>query len=93
MIDIRERVFEVLENTHLMSLAVVDKDGPWVADVVFIYDKDFNIFWMSDPEARHSRAISNSFKAAGSITNSVKSKEPDFGLQFSGGGGASGCTV
>ena len=84
MIDIRERIIEVLSQTHLMSLAISDVNGPWVADVIFIYDEDLNIYWMSDPETRHSQAILGNNRVAGSITYSTKSKEHNFGIQFEG---------
>ena len=84
MIDVRGRIKEVLGQTHLMSLAVCDENGPWVADVVFIYDDDLNIYWMSDKNARHSQAIKKDNKVAGSITYSTKSKVPNFGIQFEG---------
>lgn len=87
MTDIRQRILEVLQKTHLMSLGVVDEKGPWVADVVFIFDEDLNIYWMSDPDARHSRAVRENKKAAGSITYSTRSKEPNFGLQIEGAAG------
>ena len=84
MIDIKKRILEILSKTHLMSLATHDDTGPWVADVIFIYDEDFNIYWMSDPETRHSKAILKNNKVAGSITYSTKSKEPNLGIQFEG---------
>jgi uncharacterized protein YhbP (UPF0306 family) len=68
-----------------MSLATHDDTGSWVADVIFIYDEDFiNIYWMSDPQTRHSKAILKNNKVAGSITYSTKSKESNFGIQFEG---------
>ncbi len=84
MLSIRKTIFDILNNTHLMSLAVSDAKGPWVADVVFIYDKDMNIYWMSDPEARHSKTIVLNKKVAASITCSTISKEPNLGIQFEG---------
>lgn len=84
MTDVRQRMKEVLEKTHLMSLAINDEKGPWVTDLVFIYDNNMNIYWMSDPETRHSKAILKNNKVAGSITYSTKSKEPNFGIQFEG---------
>lgn len=84
MKNIKSRVLEVLKNTHLMSLATNDKKGPWVADVIFIHDKDINIYWMSDPNTRHSKAILLNKKSAGTITYSTKSKELNFGIQFEG---------
>jgi len=67
-----------------MSLATHDNTGPWIADVIFICDENFNIYWMSDPNTRHSRAVLKNNKAAGSITYSTKSKEPNLGIQFEG---------
>ncbi|MFA6295179.1 MAG: pyridoxamine 5'-phosphate oxidase family protein [Candidatus Paceibacterota bacterium] len=84
MIDIRKRVLEVLNNTHLMSLGTSDKDGIWVADVIFLYDEDLNIYWLSAPDCRHSKAILENNKVAGSITYSTKNKELNFGIQLEG---------
>jgi uncharacterized protein YhbP (UPF0306 family) len=82
--DIKAKILEVLSKGHLMSLATLDDGGLWVADVVFIYDEDFNIYWMSDPEVRHSQAVVKNGQAAATITISNKSKEPNLGIQFSG---------
>lgn len=82
--DLRERVKEVLRGTHLMSLATRDAEGLWVADVIFIYDDDLTLYWMSDPAARHSRAILKSEEAAGTITASAAGKVPNLGIQFAG---------
>lgn len=84
MINIKNRIIEVLKNTHLMSLATNDENGPWVADVIFVHDNDLNIYWISDPNTRHSKAITFNKKVAGTITNSTKSKELNFGIQFEG---------
>lgn len=67
-----------------MSLATLDDGGLWVADLVYVFDEDFNIYWMSDPEVRHSKAISKNTQVAGTITISNKSKEPNLGIQFFG---------
>ena len=75
---------EILEKTHIMSLATKDEGGLWVSDLVFIFDDDLNIYWMSDPDARHSQAILKNSEVAGTITFSTKSKEPNLGIQFFG---------
>jgi len=82
--DIRERVIELLNSGRVMSLGTVDEGGVWVADVIYTYDKDFNIYWMSDPKTRHSQAIGKNNKVAGTITASNNSGEPGFGIQFAG---------
>lgn len=67
-----------------MSLATQDDSGLWVADVVYIYDEDLNIYWMSDPEVRHSEAILKNSQVAGSITITNHGEKPELGIQFSG---------
>ena len=57
MTNIKSLITEVLEKGYLMSLATVDDGGVWVADVIFIYDDALNIYWMSDSDVRHSKAI------------------------------------
>ncbi len=84
MIDIRKRILELLDKTHLMSIGTVDENGVWVADVVYIHDDDLNIYWLSHPLARHSQSILKNKKAAGTITHSTKSKELNFCIQFEG---------
>lgn len=82
--DIKARILEVLNRGHLMSLATQDGGGLWVADVVFIYDDDFNIYWMSDPEVRHLEAILKNGQVAGTITITNNGEKPELGIQFSG---------
>ena len=82
--NLKNRALEVLEQGHLMSLGVADKEGVWVADVIYVFGESLNLYWMSDPEARHSVAIANNSQVAGTITVSNKTGEPNLGLQFSG---------
>lgn len=83
MADIRTLVKEVLENGYLMSLATVDSTGVWCADVIYVFDEDLTLYWMSDPDVRHSQAILNSPQVAGTITVSGKG-ESNSGIQFLG---------
>ena len=82
--DVKARVIEILDKTHLMSLATIDDGGVWVSDVIFIYDDNLNIYWMSYPDVRHSQAILKNSRVAGTITNTTKFGEKNLGIQFSG---------
>jgi uncharacterized protein YhbP (UPF0306 family) len=83
--DIRKIITEeVLSRGHLMSLATVDEGGPWVSDVVYVFDDDLNIYWISKVDARHSRAILKNPQVAGTITVSNAPQEKNVGIQFSG---------
>ncbi len=81
--DIKLLIKEVLEKGYLMSLGTVDDGGVWVADVIYVFDDSFNLYWMSDPDARHSRALKYNQKIAGTITVSNKG-ENNLGIQFEG---------
>ncbi|MBX4211245.1 MAG: pyridoxamine 5'-phosphate oxidase family protein [Candidatus Yanofskybacteria bacterium] len=83
MADIKELIHEVLGKGYLMSLATVDDGGVWVADVIFVYDDELNIYWMSDPDVRHSHAILKNSHIAGTITVSGPG-EDNVGIQFEG---------
>ncbi len=82
--DVRELIKEVLDKGYLMSLATMDDGGVWVADVIYVHDDDdFNIYWMSYPNVRHSQAILENPKVAGTITASEQSGE-ELGIQLEG---------
>lgn len=66
-----------------MSLATVDSGGVWVSDVIYIFDQELNIYWMSDPTARHSQSILQNKQVAGTITVSGQG-EDNLGVQFEG---------
>jgi uncharacterized protein YhbP (UPF0306 family) len=83
MKNIKKLIKEVLEKGYLMSLATIDEGGIWVCDVIYVYDEDLNIYWMSDPAVRHSQAILNNNKVAGTITVSG-AREKGLGIQFEG---------
>lgn len=77
---------EVLDTGYLMSLGTIDDGGVWVCDVIYIHDDDLNIYWISDPDARHSKAILKNNKISGTITVSGQG-EKNLGVQFEGTAG------
>jgi uncharacterized protein YhbP (UPF0306 family) len=86
MTDIKGLIRDVLERGDFVSLAILDQEGIWVFDVLYVYDDDLNLYWLSEPEVRHSRAILIHPKVAGTITVSGRG-EDNFGIQFEGRGG------
>ncbi len=75
----------VLERGYIMSLGIVDGQGPWVADVIYIFDDDFNLYWMSTTDRRHSKAIDGEHnRVAVAISVTQGPEMPDEGLQISG---------
>ncbi len=81
--EIKPLIKQILEKGYLMSLATIDDSGVWVSDVIYIYDENLNIYWMSDPKARHSAALQKNPGVAGTITVSGQG-ENNLGIQFKG---------
>lgn len=80
---IRKLVEKVLKGGYLMTLATNDGVGIWASDVIYVYDDKLNIYWMSDPEARHSLAVGENPNVAATITVSGQGQD-NLGVQFSG---------
>lgn len=41
-----------------MIIATSDRTGePWISPVVFGYDKNYNLYWFSDKDSKHSKLI------------------------------------
>ena len=83
MKEIKDLVEEVFEKGYLMSLGVADEGGVWVADVIFIWEEGF-IYWLSDPDVRHSKAVLKNPQVAATITVSNGKGEDNIGLQIEG---------
>ncbi len=81
--SVKKLIEEVLEKGYLMSLATIDDGGIWVSDVIYVHDSDFNIYWMSKPYGRHSKALAKNNRVAGTITVSGRG-EDNLGIQFEG---------
>ena len=82
--DLKTLTKQTLEHGYLMSLATTDDDGVWVADVIYVYDDDLNLYWMSKTTRRHSQAIEQNSQVAATITVTSGPQEMDEGLQISG---------
>ena len=70
MNELNDLTRQILNETMVVSLGTVDSVGVWVADVVFIYDDSFSIYWISKPDSRHSKAIAINPNIACTITAS-----------------------
>lgn len=82
--EIRNIIDSVLDKGYLLSLGTVDDGGVWVADLIYVHDSDFNIYWLSRADARHSKALERNTEVAGTISLSNDPAEKDIGLQLTG---------
>lgn len=84
--DYEDRARKIIAENIYLTLATSGKDGtPWISPVYFAYDENYNFYWTSAADARHSRYLKgNEGKAAFVIFNSnAKEKEGD-GVYFEG---------
>ena len=56
--DLETMAKRILDSNRYMTIGTVGGDGhPWVTPVYFTPDRYRQMFWISDPEARHSLNI------------------------------------
>lgn len=67
-----------------MQIATSVDGQPWCCTVFYVYDKDFNFYWISKPDTRHSKEIAKNPKVAGAIVLPHVPKDPSRGIQFQG---------
>ncbi len=79
------KIKEVLERGYLMSLATLDEGGLWVCDVHYVADDELDLYWISNPNSRHSQALLKNPRIAATITvSNGLPGDPNLGVQFSG---------
>jgi nitroimidazol reductase NimA-like FMN-containing flavoprotein (pyridoxamine 5'-phosphate oxidase superfamily) len=81
--DLKVLALEVLKDGFLFSLATVDDGGVWVAPVTYIHDENLCLYWVSYPSTRHSKAIEQNSKVAGTVIATFEPKK-ERGLQMAG---------
>lgn len=84
MEDLAETANKIMQKGYIMSLATADRNGPWVADVIYFFNSKLEIYWISLTTARHSMAIEKNPKVAASITVSNRPNQKIMGLQMEG---------
>ena len=78
--ELVELAKSILDKGYLMSLGVTDESGVWVCDVIYVHDDAMNVYWVSDPEVRHSQAIHKNGQVAATITVSNNPGEDNVGI-------------
>ncbi len=66
-----EKAKQILEDNIYCVVASSTKDGmPWISPVFYGYDENYNIYWISDKDAKHSDIIRNNPQVSIAIFNS-----------------------
>lgn len=83
--QMKELLQKYLKQAKMMHLATVANGKPWVCNVWFAADEDFNIYWFSSVTRRHSQEVTKDNHAAGSMClANDPTKNGDWGVQFEG---------
>ncbi|MBD3280603.1 hypothetical protein GF389_03710 [Candidatus Dojkabacteria bacterium] len=54
----KEKAIKIISDNLYTTVSVKDEeDTPWIANLYFVHDSKFNIYWYSPKNSRHSRAI------------------------------------
>ena len=72
-----------LDANAALTLACVDEDGPWAADVYYVRDGR-DLLYLSSPESRHARALARDPRAAATVHGEATSWKEIRGVQLDG---------
>ena len=62
----------IIRNNLYMTISVSSRNGfPWIANIYFAYDKNYNFYWYSPKDSRHSRMLQTNPKIAIAIFDST----------------------
>src|SRR3989338_5645636 len=87
MKDIKKYIEEILASVKQMVLCTCKNNKPWSATVLFVADKDLNLYFFSTPNRRHSKEISENPFVSGAIAREHTkglAEQSHRGIQFEG---------
>lgn len=84
--DLRKLIEDYLKEAKLMQLATCKGDKPWICSVWYVHDKNWNLYFISQKNRRHSLELKENHHVAGAIVSphTKGSGEKVRGLQFEG---------
>lgn len=84
--DVIATAHRIIESIHYCALSTCSPDGfPWSSPVLFVYDKDWNIYWSSAIASTHSQNLyGNGGRAAIAIYDTRLDQGSVKGLYFTG---------
>jgi nitroimidazol reductase NimA-like FMN-containing flavoprotein (pyridoxamine 5'-phosphate oxidase superfamily) len=80
-----EKAKKILSGCTYMVIGTSTTNGkPWVASVLYVYDKDYNLYFLSAVDAEHSENILKNPKVSVSIFDSHQRIGISDGIQIEG---------
>ncbi|MFC1871574.1 pyridoxamine 5'-phosphate oxidase family protein [Chloroflexota bacterium] len=78
---LRKTVLKYLQEHYTMTVAAVTANTPWAASLFYASD-GFTLYFLSDPESRHSRYISENPAVAVTVTEDYHDWQKIRGIQM-----------
>lgn len=70
--NLKNKVNKILKENLYMTISVASKDGdPWIANLYYVYDKNYNFYWYSPKDSLHSKWIKENPTVALAIFDST----------------------
>ena len=80
--DYQKLARDIIEQNQYMTLGTTSPDGkPWVSPVVYAFDKNYNFYWISLPNSKHSQNITANKNISLAIFDSHQNWGEGVGLQ------------
>jgi uncharacterized protein YhbP (UPF0306 family) len=75
---------KILKENQYLTLSTCLIDIPWSCIVTYVYDKDYNFYFMSEPSSKHIIDIKTNNKVSATIYDSRQKWGYGLGLQILG---------
>jgi len=83
MENLTQKAKDIIASNIYMTIASASTDGqPWVSPVFFACDSDYNLFWVSNKDARHSKLLRKNPCAAIVMFDSTAPEGEGCGVYF-----------
>lgn len=83
--NLKKLIADYLREAKLMQVATSKNNKPWVATVWYVHDEDWNLYFISRHNRRHSFDLKENPNVAGTIVKSHKTLGVKVrGIQFEG---------
>lgn len=83
MDNLNTRAKRILANNLYMTLATYQENKPWSTPVFYVHDEQYNFYWYSRKDTRHSLNIKVNHNVAASIFGTGNDDE-GFGIYLEG---------
>lgn len=82
--QLQKYILEYLSKNRRLTLATSEGNVPWAATIMFAYDSDFNIYFISVPDSRKTKNLKTNPRVSVAINEYAPRAGYTIGLQIEG---------